>query len=230
MSSNKNLVVQHLENISWEVLGKYPDVVRTFIRGKAGVYALYKNKNLYYVGLAKNLMGRINQHLKDRHKGGWNRFSVYLTFHDEHIKELESLILRMIKPTGNKIIGRFAISTNLKKTIRRKIKALEDSRLNKFMGGSEENVKLKANLKNRPNKKYFVGIVSKRTPLRGKYKSKLFHATLRKDGTFSHNNKIYLSPTAAAKAVTVNKVINGRTFWKFKNDKGEWVNLNHFGS
>ena len=90
MSSNKNLVVQHLENISWEVLGKYPDVVRTFIKGKAGVYALYKNNNLYYVGLAKNLMGRIKQHLKDRHKGSWNRFSVYLTFHDEHMKELES--------------------------------------------------------------------------------------------------------------------------------------------
>ena len=98
------------------------------------------------------------------------------------------------------------------------------------MGGSEENAKIKASLKNKPNKNYFVGIVSKRIPLRGKYKEKTFHATLRKDGTFSHNNKIYLSPTAAAKAVTGTKRINGRTFWKFKNAKGEWVNLNHFGT
>ena len=230
MSSNKNLVVQHLENISWEVLGKYPDVVRTFIRGKAGVYALYRNKNLYYVGLAKNLMGRIKQHLKDRHKGSWNRFSVYLTVHDEHMKELESLILRMIKPTGNKIVGKFANSANLKKTITRKIKDLENSRLNKFMGGSEENAKIKASLKNKPNKNYFVGIVSKRIPLRAEYKGKKFHATLRKDGTFSHKNKLYLSPTAAAVAVTGGKVINGRWFWKFKNDKGIWVRLKEFGT
>lgn len=230
MSSNKNLVVQHLENISWEVLGKYPDVVRTFIRGKAGVYALYRNKNLYYVGLAKNLMGRIKQHLKDRHKGSWNRFSVYLTVHDEHMRELESLILRMIKPTGNKIVGKFTNSSNLKKTITRKIKELENSRVNKFMGGSEETAIIKSNLKNRPNKNYFAGIVNKRIPLRGSYKGKKFNATLRKDGTFSHKNKIYPSPSAAAKAVTGRKVMNGRWFWKFKNKNGKWVRLNQFGT
>ncbi|MDR3608949.1 MAG: hypothetical protein P4L27_00120 [Ignavibacteriaceae bacterium] len=228
MSTKKNLVIQHLENISWEVLESYPEVVQKFIKGKAGVYALYKRKNLYYVGLAKNLMWRIKQHLLDRHKGRWDRFSVYLTVHDEHIKELESLILRMVNPKGNKIKGQFAKSENLRKIVNRKIKETDDSNRAKLLGGIFEQKNRKYKLKNRPKKNYFAGLLNKRMPLRGSYKGKLFHATLRKDGTFSHKNQSYPSPTAAAVAVTGGKVINGRTFWKFKNDKGEWVNLNHF--
>jgi hypothetical protein len=60
-------------------LDEYRDIVRTMIRGKSGVYALYKQDKLYYVGLASNLMTRVNGHLKDRHHGAWDRFSVYLT-------------------------------------------------------------------------------------------------------------------------------------------------------
>jgi hypothetical protein len=41
-------------------------------------------------------MGRLKGHLRDCHKGLWDRFSVYLTSDAEHIKELESLLLRII--------------------------------------------------------------------------------------------------------------------------------------
>ena len=67
MPGKKRLVTQHLEGISWEVLEAYPEVIKSLIRRKAGVYALYKNDKLYYIGLAINLMGRLKQHLKDRH-------------------------------------------------------------------------------------------------------------------------------------------------------------------
>ncbi|NJD21133.1 MAG: GIY-YIG nuclease family protein, partial [Melioribacter sp.] len=90
MSKQKHLVLQHLENISGKVLQEYVAVIKDFIKGKAGVYALYGKEKLYYVGLASNLMNRLKIHLNDRHRGLWDRFSVYLTVHDEHMKELES--------------------------------------------------------------------------------------------------------------------------------------------
>ena len=102
MAKQKSLVLQHLEDISWRVLEDYLQVIKDMIRGRAGVYALYRRKKLYYVGLATNLMGRLKSHLKDRHHGSWDRFSVYLTMKDEHMKELESLLLRIVNPVGNK--------------------------------------------------------------------------------------------------------------------------------
>lgn len=51
--------------------------------------------------------------MKDRHYGSWDRFSVYLTLRDEHIRELESLLLRIVKPQGNKQGGKFVKSQNL---------------------------------------------------------------------------------------------------------------------
>src|SRR3954452_5460717 len=100
MSRRAQLVCQQMENISSLVLEEYQDIIRRYIRGRNGVYALYKGEKLYYVGLATSLNGRLKQHLKDRHRGAWDRFSVYLTIADHHIKELESLLLRISKPAG----------------------------------------------------------------------------------------------------------------------------------
>jgi hypothetical protein len=80
------LFTQYLERVSGKLLEEeYRQVVARMIRGHAGVYALYKGERLYYVGLATNLMGRVKQHLKDRHAKRWDKFSVYLTSAGEHI-------------------------------------------------------------------------------------------------------------------------------------------------
>lgn len=89
------LVCQHLENISRDALENYQAVIKEFVKGRHGIYALYKKDKLYYVGLASNLRNRLKHHLRDRHAHTWDRFSVYLTIKDEHLKELESLILRI---------------------------------------------------------------------------------------------------------------------------------------
>src|SRR5690348_392910 len=106
MKTKANAIVRgHMERVSWRVLEKYRDIVVEFIKGHAGVYALYKGEKLYYVGLARNLMNRVKHHLKDRHKGKWDRFSVYITVEDEHIRPLEALTLRIVNPLGNKVKG-----------------------------------------------------------------------------------------------------------------------------
>ena len=86
MKNQQKLVLQHLEDVSWKVLDEYPQVIKSLIKGKWGVYALYKRNQLYYVGLASNLMGRLQSHLKDRHHNAWDRFSVYLIIKSSHNK------------------------------------------------------------------------------------------------------------------------------------------------
>src|SRR6266511_3304469 len=100
MAQRAQLVCQQLENVSSVVLEEYQDIIRHYIRGRNGVYALYKREKLYYVGLATNLRSRLKQHLRDRHGESWDRFSVYLTIGDSHLKEMESLLLRITHPTG----------------------------------------------------------------------------------------------------------------------------------
>jgi len=96
-------MLQHLEDVFWKVLEEYPKVVQEIIKNRSGVYALYRRDKRYYVGFVGNLMGRLKTHLKDRHHGSRDRFSVYLTVRDEHMKELESLLLRIVHPAGKKM-------------------------------------------------------------------------------------------------------------------------------
>ncbi len=94
MAKHTPLVSQYLEKISRSVLEKYQGIIREYVAKRHGVYALYRGNRLYYVGLASNLRNRLRHHLRDRHGQSWDRFSVYLTIGDSHIKELESLVLR----------------------------------------------------------------------------------------------------------------------------------------
>ena len=113
MARRNPLVCQFVENLSSAALERYADIIRDLVGRQHGVYALYRRDKLYYVGLATNLRGRLRGHLRDRHKGLWDRFSVYLTIDHRHLRELESLVIRIAQPKGNKQRGKFARSENL---------------------------------------------------------------------------------------------------------------------
>jgi hypothetical protein len=115
------LVHRHLENVSRKLFERHPDVVRDFIGGNAGIYALYRKKKLYYVGLAKGLRNRLKAHVKNRHSNSWDRFSIYLTIKDQHIREIEALILRVANPPGAKQRGKLFQSVNMRQQIQRAI-------------------------------------------------------------------------------------------------------------
>lgn len=60
MKSRKGqLVSQHLENVSRDALEKYQNIIKNYVRGRHGIYALFKGSRLYYVGLASNLRNRL---------------------------------------------------------------------------------------------------------------------------------------------------------------------------
>lgn len=126
---SRPLVLGYLERISSKVFSGFPGELTGLVGRQHGVYALYKGDRLYYVGLATNLRGRIKGHLKDKHKGKWDKFSLYLVRAADHIRELESLILRVADPRGNVTQGRLRRAENLHASLVEKVKRTQKKQL-----------------------------------------------------------------------------------------------------
>lgn len=223
--SKNALLLGYLEKISWRVLGHYPKLVQQMIRHKSGVYALYRQDKLYYVGLAKNLMGRVRGHLKDRHKGSWDRFSVYLTVDESHMKQLESLLLRIARPSGNRVSGGFGGPASLYRTLNRLMSQADADRRAGFIGGFiAKHRRAKAAVAG--GSLGLAGLVERRISLRAHSKGRSFKATLRRDGYVSYGGEQFASPSAAAKKA-VGHATNGWRFWQYRVAPGQWVPLSN---
>ena len=224
------LVCQFLERSSGKLLDKYGPLIRTYTRHRHGIYALYRRDKLYYVGLAKDLRNRLKSHLRDRHSGRWDRFSVYLTISDEHIRELESLILRIVNPSGNKASGKLRKAQNLLSKIRRDFTVQYRQEMRELFS-----LDLKAHLKALPNgdlndighlgkPAVLARYTKERIRLRGSSHGKMFRAHVRKDGMIAFGRKLYRSPSLAAMAAG-KSARNGWYFWRYERAPGDWVRL-----
>lgn len=85
---------------------------------KNGFYFLYNNDKLYYIGIAEDVLKRIKDHTRDRHKEKWDTFSFYVTEKIGHAKETETVIQRNVFLGGNIKVGRLKMSENLTSKIR----------------------------------------------------------------------------------------------------------------
>jgi hypothetical protein len=92
--------------------------LRTIMRGYAGIYALYRGKRLYYVGLTKNLLGRLKWHLRDRHKGKWTHFIIFRIHKVRYLKDIETLIHNLISLPGNRVQGRVPRDADINRALR----------------------------------------------------------------------------------------------------------------
>ena len=226
MARHASLVCQHLENISRQALEKYQHLIRQYVRNRHGVYALYRRGKLYYVGLASNLRTRLGHHLKDRHAQSWDRFSVYFTIGDSHLRELESLLLRIVKTKGNKQKGKFAKSEDLRRRFARDAKRSWQLEMQDLFGLSAP----------RPPTQKPASVTAGRTPilaahidapmkLRARCKGQMLHATVRRDGTVRYDGNLYTSPSLAGAAAVKRPTCNGWTFWQYERAPGDWVPL-----
>lgn len=216
-----------MENVSRKALEDYQSVIRQFVRRRHGIYVLYRRERVYYIGLAQNLRSRISHHLRDRHADSWDRFSVYLTIADSHMKELESLLLRIAKPKGNKTGGRFARAESLQRRLRREIKEQQRQELEHVMGLTPRRSKVPRTAKPDPAS---GGPVLAEYPdrpklLRGRYKGKLYRARVLRDGSIRYGGETYNSPSLAARAARERPTANGWSFWTYQRAPGEWVRL-----
>jgi Restriction Enzyme Adenine Methylase Associated/GIY-YIG catalytic domain len=228
MAKQKPLVSRHLERISGDVLSQYRNIIREYVKGQHGVYALYRGNQLQYVGLASNLRSRLNQHLKDRHAGTWDHFSVYLTVTDEHLRELESLVLRIAEPKGNKLAGGFFNSEDLRPRFRRQISEFHKSELDRILGVALPKAinKLAEHVKRNGDGRIptLAKYVQKPLSIRMTYKGKLYKAQIRRDGTIYHRGKTYTSPSSAATAI-MRHPTDGWHAWKYLRIPGGWTEL-----
>jgi len=218
MRRNKKpkLVTQYLESISSEGFEKHADIIRKFVKGRNGVYALYRRGKLYYSGLASDLRGRLRSHSRDRHKQLWDTFSVYLTIGDQHLRELESLILRVAQPPGNRQLGKFSGAQNLNRTFGREIAKKQRVERNRILGRESVTEEVKQ------------GIRQGRR-IRGKFKDKFIKARLRGDNRVRMKGKLYTSPSAAASAIR-KAPTNGWSFWHYERGPGDWVPIDELRS
>jgi len=102
---------------------RYKDV----IGDNSGIYALYKGSNLYYVGIAQNLLNRVAWHMKDKHKNKWDKVSFFIIDKHRYSKDIETVILRIAEPKGNGTKGKFEKHHELQdklKKVRREMKDL----------------------------------------------------------------------------------------------------------
>lgn len=223
-SSKGQLVSQHLENISRTALEKYQHILKEYVKGRHGVYALYSKGHLYYVGLASNLRNRLKTHLTDRHAQTWDSFSVYLTINDSHLHELETLILKIASPKGNKVSGNFTKAADLKPVFK---KAITDAQQKELVGLGLKKTKELSKPKmtvQKGRKPVLAPYVKNRFEIRFRYKGKLNKATVRKDGSIFFKGANYNSPSTTAQAIT-NRAMNGWTTWSYERAPGDWVVL-----
>jgi predicted GIY-YIG superfamily endonuclease len=225
MKRNPQLVCQHLENISRGALEKYQIIIRQYVRGRQGIYVLYRRGKLYYVGLATDLRNRLKHHLRDRHASSWDRFSVYITIGDHHLRELESLMLRTVKPAGNKQKGQFAKSEDLRLRFRRDMKQNLDAEFNGMFEDARPVRRNPTAPKVDGRAPILAKYVTTAFPIRARFKGKTLRATVRRDGTIRFAGKLFNSPSLAAAAACNRVSCNGWAFWTYQRAPGDWVPL-----
>ena len=215
MAKRPKLVTQFLERIHRNALEKHPDLVRDFVHKRNGVYVLLKGDEIYYAGLASNLRSRLKHHLKDRHREHWDRLSVYLTIGGDHLRELESLLIRVARPPGNRQKGRFSGAENLERKFERALDRKHQSEKLSLFGWNDDSLKE-------------AGESRRSQSLRGRHQSRVVKARMRPDGTVRYAGTLYSSLSAAARKVC-GHAKNGRWFWRVERSPGDWVRISKMG-
>ncbi len=92
--------------------------LRKIMKGYSGIYALYRKKKLYYVGLTGNLFSRIKWHLKDRHAGKWDSFVIFRIKRINFLKDIETLITNLLIIPGNRVKGKLPRDSDVNHILR----------------------------------------------------------------------------------------------------------------
>ena len=179
------------------------------------------------MGFATNLRGRLHRHLRDRHKDSWHHFSVYLTIDNRGMKELETLLLRVVSPSGNRVGGKFVRSQNLAVQIRRELRMWQREQervlvpVRRLKASETKSPLIEESTATPPP---LAAYTSASKQLRRKYKGKLYRAKIRRDGTILYDGIVYRTPSAAEIAVR-KRSTNGWQCWQYERAPGDWVPL-----
>jgi hypothetical protein len=97
----------------------FAEHLRKMMRRYAGIYALYRKQRVYYVGLTKNLLGRIKAHLEDKHAGKWHSFTIFRIRRVRYLKDIETLVQHLVDAPGNRQKGKVPRDADLNRILRK---------------------------------------------------------------------------------------------------------------
>ncbi|MFH1422856.1 MAG: hypothetical protein ABIH42_09125 [Planctomycetota bacterium] len=220
--NTRSLLINRIEKVSKKVFKEHYDLITKLIGNSYGIYALYDGAELYYVGKSTELRRRVKHHLRDRHYANWTHFSLYLVRKAEHIHEIESLLVRIANPKGNRVSHKGTTTGHMLKTLKLMVKQEQKRKFEEMFGEkSKENRTISPGAKAALTRKKIKGFVRTKKALHKTYEGKDYTATLTPDGIIKIGNKTFKSPTAAAKYVTKKKSGSGWDFWYIKNKDGD---------
>lgn len=222
--ARRELLTESLGKTSREIFRRYSDTITDLIGNSTGIYALYDGPELYYVGKAIDLRRRVKQHLKDRHFASWTHFSLYLVRREEQIPEIESLIIRIANPKGNRAIPSRNEGKLLLKKLRTLVKNKQKDEIDMLFGDKKKRVRTRMG----KGSKSLQGLVKSKHRLYRTYKGKEYMAVLLPSGKIKFKGRSFDTATAAAKSIVDRSTVNGWHFWYIKDSKGEWVRLSDF--
>jgi hypothetical protein len=221
---HRKLVTESLEKISREIFIRHSDTITDLIGNSPGIYALYDGSELYYVGKATDLRRRVKQHLKDRHLASWTHFSLFLVRRADEISEIESLVVRIANPNGNRAIPSRKEGKPLLKKLVALVKNKQNDEIRTLFGDKKKRVRTHKD----KGFKSLKGLVRWRHRLYRTYKGKEYMAVLLPSGKIILKGRSFDTATAAAKSIVDRPTVNGWTFWYIKDSRREWVRLSDF--
>ncbi|MEW5984112.1 MAG: hypothetical protein AB1806_17300 [Acidobacteriota bacterium] len=78
----------------------------------------YHGPKLYYVGLTRNLFGRVRWHLRDRHARKWDGFVIFRIKRVNYLKDIETLLTRLVTTPGNRVKGKVPRDADINRVLR----------------------------------------------------------------------------------------------------------------
>ena len=219
----REIITEKLERISKKIFQKYERTISSYIKKRHGVYALYDDKELYYVGRASDLEMRVKNHCKSESSSLWTHFSIYFTKKESYVKDIELIVISIAQPIGNKQRPKLKQQTKLKRLLKESIKMEHELELEEI-GFSRKTGKCPK----RKSKKIVIslkGYFQKRKMLKKTYKGKIYKAYLFPSGKIKYNKKFFSSPSAVATKIRKGQSTNGWKFWFIKDNNGNWIQL-----
>jgi len=149
----------------------------------------------------------------------------FLTIGDAHLKELEALILRIVKPAGNKVKGKFAKCEDIRRRFARDVRRNQREELRALLGKAGAKEERRGPLLEAKGT-VLAAYITAPMNLRAVFKGRMITARVRRDGLIRFKGTVYRSPSLAAAAACKRPTCNGWTFWKYERAPGDWVSMN----
>ena len=218
----KHLYKEKLEKVSRDLLTNHKDLVTELIGKSHGIYALYSEEELYYVGKAVELKRRLKDHLKNKHKAEWTHFSLYLIEDVEYVETIEALLISIASPRGNSKSPRAGSDDKLRKTLKKMLVAKQKREVEELLGTSKADEQKRQIINPVLNGRFKAP-----RPLFKNYKGVDYNARLLPSGQIEYNNQVFETPTAAAMKIVDRSTVNGWTFWSIQDEDNNWVKLKY---